>query len=214
MEVFFVGLKKAPFLQSVLGEYGIKSFTMLGWNIDGLNIDEFTGFEDKAIRLAEFKIFTAAAEVLRKSNMSNVPAGPKLYIGFHTIASFQNEELNCVRTQEELLQMLKRLRNHSYSYYAAISVGVTDEKGQMKKIHHRCLVVYPTIANMSDDEILEFVKNISDENIFDCSFNYRPLTSKIKDVVEGVEVEGLVFTNALKVIIREIFAEIGVNCFS
>ncbi|MEI8344023.1 MAG: hypothetical protein WCF93_03685 [Candidatus Moraniibacteriota bacterium] len=211
MEVFFVGLKNAPFLQSVLGEYGIKSFTMLGWNIDGLNIDEFAGFEDKAIRLAKFKIFTAAAEVLRKSNMSNVPAGPKLYIGFHTIASFQNEELNCVRTQEELSQMLKRLRNHSYSYYAAISVGVTDENGQMKKIQRKCLIVYPTIANMSDDEIYKFVKNISDEKIFDCSFNYRPLTSEIKDVVEGVEVEGSVFTNALKVIIREIFAEIGVN---
>ncbi len=48
MDVVFVGGKKAPFLRSVLEEYGYKSLETPGWNIDGLNIDEHAGFEEKA----------------------------------------------------------------------------------------------------------------------------------------------------------------------
>ena len=196
MPVIAVGAYNAPLFQNALKICGVQNLILPEWNIYSLpqGDDTLTDQRKKVLRLAEEK-------VLRYVDME-APRNSIIF-GFHSTATFHDEELLTAHTSEELEENFKRIVGKTFVYRVGIAVGKTGTEGVIRKMNMERVRLEPRILRLTPEEIHAFVKKIPEETISASGPDYRPFTNEyFAEMVEEVSIETKIFTNLVVSIIN------------
>ncbi len=202
--VFVIGANRAPIFLEVIGENFLNPPEIIMQNIYDLNEDEKTlnkSIQQKAMTLANRKVFEKIA-----TSSSGKRA---IFFGFHSVAGFQDKELICLDTAEDIKRVLWLVAGSLYTYCAGISVGVSNGK-EIETFSSELVTVRPEIKSLAMEKIYSIVDAIPLDELPLCNLAYRPLTSPhLKTLMDRQDLEVIALKSGLEQAVKRMLVNVG-----
>lgn len=204
--VFIIGANRAPIFLGVVADFFQERPEIIAQNIYDLSEEERKSkwsIQQKVLTLANKKVFEAAANF--------TGTGRAIFFGFHSVAGFKGEELECLDTSEDIKRKLVMVAGNLYTYCAGISVGVSNGT-QIENFSSELVTIRPEIKTLTPKEICSIVDAIPAEELPLCNLAYRPLTSPhLKDFIDRQDLEVILLKNGLEQAVKRMLINIGIG---